>query len=131
MDTKLVRAALALAEHGSFTLAARAMFMAQSTLSRQVSALERELGVVLFVRGMDGVSVTVRGRAFMVEAERVLEAVARAEDAARRTTDDDVDDVARDGEPLAPQAVDDSAGSSQPSLIPQPRAGGVEVAGVE
>lgn len=58
--------------------------MAQSTLSRQVDALERELGAVLFVRGGRGVTLTAAGAAFVPEAELVLAAAARAEAAVRR-----------------------------------------------
>ena len=84
MDTKHLKAVIAVARHGSFTRAARELYMSQSTLSRQVMALERELGAELFVRGLPAVSLTDEGQAFLREAERVLEAVARAEEAAGR-----------------------------------------------
>lgn len=57
--------------------------MAQSTVSRQVSALERHLGRRLFVRQARTVELTAQGAAFMPEAENVLEAVERALTAAR------------------------------------------------
>jgi DNA-binding transcriptional LysR family regulator len=83
VDTRYLRAALAVAEHGSFTRAARALFMAQSTLSRQVIALERYLGSELFVRGPRTVELTPRGQAFLPHARQVLEQVRLAEDAGR------------------------------------------------
>lgn len=81
MDTKHLRAALAVARHCSFTRAAQELYMAQSTLSRQVGALERDLGTTLFVRGLRRVTLTEQGAAFLPEAERVLKAVSRAQDA--------------------------------------------------
>lgn len=86
MDTKHLTAALAVARHRSFTAAARELYMAQSTLSRQVNALERALGAPLFVRGLRTVSLTQQGEAFLPEAERVLEALARAQTAVATRT---------------------------------------------
>ena len=83
MDTRHLRAALAVAEHGSFTKAAKALFMAQSTLSRQVAALERGLGAHLFVRGPRNVSLTDGGKAFLPHAENVIEQVQKAEQAVK------------------------------------------------
>ena len=78
MNTKHLVAAVTLARHRSFTKAARQLSLAQSTLSRQVAALERELGVPLFVRGLDAVTPTSAGSAFLSEAEHVLAATERA-----------------------------------------------------
>jgi len=49
-DWNQAKAFLATVEEGSLSGAARALGLAQSTLSRQVEALEQELGVVLFER---------------------------------------------------------------------------------
>src|SRR6185436_10951064 len=72
---------LAAAEHGSFSRAARALYLAQPSLSEQVRALESELGVALFARSGSGVVLTEAGRAFRPEAERVLAALATAREA--------------------------------------------------
>ena len=72
---------LAAAEHGSFSRAARALYLAQPSLSEQVRALESELGVALFARAGRGVVLTEAGRAFRPEAERVLAALATAREA--------------------------------------------------
>lgn len=85
MDTRHIRAALAVARCGTFTGAARELYMAQSTLSRQIAALERELGSPLFVRGARTAVLTVRGKAFLDVGEDILAAVERAERAARAT----------------------------------------------
>ena len=42
---------LAVGQHSSFTLAADALYLSQPTVSRQISLLEEELDVTLFVRG--------------------------------------------------------------------------------
>lgn len=83
MDTKHLRAALAVAEFGTFTAAAASLFMSQPTLSRQVGELERQLGVVLFYRGTARATPTSAGARFLEEARAVLAAVAAAERAAR------------------------------------------------
>lgn len=88
MDTRHLGTAVAVARHRSFTLAARELFMAQSTVSRQVSSLERELGRPLFVRNLRTVDLTPEGAAFLPEAEKILDAVGgalRAARAARRS----------------------------------------------
>ncbi len=49
------------AEEGSLAAAARALGMTQPTLGRQVTALERELGLVLFKRSGRGLELTPNG----------------------------------------------------------------------
>lgn len=83
MDTEQIRIAAAVARHGSFTGAARELFMAQSTVSRQIAALEKDLGVLLFTRRPRRAETTSQGRAFLAAAEEVLAAVERAVDEAR------------------------------------------------
>ena len=83
MDIRYLRAALAVRDHGSFTTAAEQLFMAQSTLSRQVSALERHLGAQIFRRGARRAEPTPLGRLFLDEAQNILRAVEAAEQAVR------------------------------------------------
>jgi DNA-binding transcriptional LysR family regulator len=61
MDWNHLHAFLQTAERGSLSAAARHMGLTQSTLSRQVSALELELGVTLFERVGRSVLVTQAG----------------------------------------------------------------------
>jgi len=61
-DWNRARAFLVTAEEGSLSAAARALGMAQPTLGRQVDALERELGVVLFERTGRGLALTPSGQ---------------------------------------------------------------------
>ena len=60
-DWNQARAFLATAEEGSLSAAARALGQTQPTLSRQVAALEQELGVTLFERVGRSLSLTQSG----------------------------------------------------------------------
>jgi LysR family nitrogen assimilation transcriptional regulator len=71
MDLKNVRAFCAVAEGGGFGRAAAALGLAQSVLSRQVSALEGELGGRLFHRTGRGVQLTELGRALLPRAKAI------------------------------------------------------------
>lgn len=60
-DWNQVRAFLATAEEGSLSAAARALGQTQPTLSRQVAALEEDLGVLLFERAGRAMALTTAG----------------------------------------------------------------------
>ena len=78
MDTELLRAFREVARRGSFTAAAEALQYTQSAVSRQIAALERELGAPLFDRlPRRGVRPTVAGDSLLPHAEAVLERVGR------------------------------------------------------
>jgi LysR family nitrogen assimilation transcriptional regulator len=72
MDLRALRAFDSVAEHGSFSRAAATLGMAQSALSRQVSALERELGGRLFHRTGRGVALTELGERLAPRAGSLL-----------------------------------------------------------
>jgi DNA-binding transcriptional LysR family regulator len=72
METEQLRIFLAVAEQGSFTAAAKALFVSHSTTSRAVAALERELGTPLFLRQRRSVALTKAGETLKPEAERIL-----------------------------------------------------------
>ena len=76
-DWNRARAFLVTAEEGSLSAAARALDMTQPTLGRQVTALEQELGVVLFNRAGTGLVLTPGGL-------ELLEQVRAMGDAANR-----------------------------------------------
>ena len=60
-DWNMARALLVTVEEGSLSAAARALGLTQPTLGRQVAALEKELGVVLFERVGRGLELTPSG----------------------------------------------------------------------
>ncbi|MGI5482182.1 LysR family transcriptional regulator [Streptomyces lavendofoliae] len=83
MDTRLLRTFTVLARTGSFTAAAAELHVAQSTVTVQIRALERELDARLFDRLPTGALLTEPGRRLLTEAENVLDAVARLRAGAR------------------------------------------------
>ena len=70
------------ARSGSFTKAARACFVSQTAISRQISALEEELHVTLLERDTAHVKLTLAGEYFF---QQVNEFTARLEEAVTRT----------------------------------------------
>lgn len=73
-DWNQARAFLVTAEEGSLSAAARALGMTQPTLGRQVTALEEELGVVLFERVGRGLMLTQSGTDLLEHVRRMGEA---------------------------------------------------------
>jgi LysR family hydrogen peroxide-inducible transcriptional activator len=76
MDLRQLSALIAIADHGSFSAAARALYTVQSNVSGHISHLERELGVTLVDRQRGG--LTEQGAAVVERARRIqreLEAI--------------------------------------------------------
>ncbi len=80
MNLKQIEYALAVAETGSFTLAAQRCHVVQSALSHQIARLEETLGARLFERSSRRVSLTPAGEAFVVSGQAALEAARRIGD---------------------------------------------------
>jgi DNA-binding transcriptional LysR family regulator len=94
MDVRQLGALVAVADHGSFSAAARALFTVQSNVSAHVAHLERELGVELIDRARG--RPTVEGELVIARARRVqreLEGIA----ADLSTLEDEVQGEARLG----------------------------------
>jgi DNA-binding transcriptional LysR family regulator len=79
MDWDKLRIFHAAAEAGSFTHAGEALHMSQSAVSRQVSALERELNAPLFHRHARGLVLTEQGELLFRTAQEVFMKLASAE----------------------------------------------------
>ena len=73
MDLRQLSTLVAIADHGSFSAAARALYTVQSNVSAHISRLERELGVVLVDRQRGG--LTDEGIIVVERARRVLHAL--------------------------------------------------------
>ncbi|GAA1297755.1 LysR family transcriptional regulator [Pseudonocardia xinjiangensis] len=90
MELRHLRSFVALAEELHFGRAAQRVFVAQPALSKQISALEKELGVLLFERDKRQVVLTTAGVALLEDARRLLTqadgAVERARSAGRGST---------------------------------------------
>jgi LysR family hydrogen peroxide-inducible transcriptional activator len=69
MDLRQLSALLAVADHGTFSAAARALHTVQSNVSTHVARLERELGVTLVDRANS--TITEEGRVVVDRARRI------------------------------------------------------------
>lgn len=67
-----LEAFVAVAEEGGFSAAARRLCVSQPALSQTINAIERRLGVELFMRRTTGVEQTEAGQALLGEARAIL-----------------------------------------------------------
>jgi DNA-binding transcriptional LysR family regulator len=72
MNLEQLRGFAEVARLGHFTRAAEHLHLAQPSLSRQISTLERDLGAELFRRGPGPVSLTAAGESLLPLARRML-----------------------------------------------------------
>jgi len=79
-----LRAFEASARQESFARAAHELGVTQGAVSHQIKALEAQLGVVLFHRQAQGVSLTEAGRFYLPALTRAFEAIAAATQQLRR-----------------------------------------------
>lgn len=79
MDWDKLKTFHAAAEAGSLTRAAEALHLSQSAVSRQISALETELGVKLFHRHARGLIPTEPGRLLFEATQEIAAKIAFAE----------------------------------------------------
>ena len=73
MDLESIRAFLAVVDTGSISAAANVLFTSQSSVSRKISAIERELGITLLNRskGQAHVTLTPAGESFLFSARQM------------------------------------------------------------
>ena len=89
VELRQLRYFVAVAEELHFGRAAERLHMSQSPLSRAIRELERELGLVLFVRTTRRVELTPAGTALLERARRALADIDAAVDDARRAAQPD------------------------------------------
>ena len=82
MRLEQIQAFLTVAETGSFQKAAKQCGVTQSTVSRQIQALEEELGLLLFHRGIPA-RLTVGGDRILPHARKIGQEWAQAREVAR------------------------------------------------
>ncbi|MDR1972670.1 MAG: LysR family transcriptional regulator [Treponema sp.] len=73
MNTYFLKTFITLAENGSFSKTAKELFAAQSTISKRISELERELGQKLFVRSRSYAELTLAGKALLEYAGQIID----------------------------------------------------------
>jgi DNA-binding transcriptional LysR family regulator len=83
MEFRHLLSFLAIADELHFGRAAARLHLAQPSLSQQLQRLEREVGVQLVARTSHEVRLTAAGRAFQLEAKRIIEQAGRAVRVAR------------------------------------------------
>lgn len=72
MNLEQLRSFVEVARMGNFTQAADELHLAQPSLSRQIAALERDLGAELFHRARAGSTLTTAGESLLPLARRML-----------------------------------------------------------
>lgn len=78
VNLEQLRGFVEIARIGRFTHAADSLHVAQPSLSRQIAALEQDLGAVLFTRGPRGATLTPAGESLLPWARRMLSDAASA-----------------------------------------------------
>jgi LysR family hydrogen peroxide-inducible transcriptional activator len=106
MDLRQLTTLVAIADHGSFSAAARALYTVQSNVSGHIARLERELGVTLVDRQRGG--LTDEGLAVVERARRVLHEL-----------EDIAADMASRGDVVAGDSRLGSIGTTARWLLPQ------------
>lgn len=79
LDLKRMRVLREVAERGSFSAAAESLFVSQSAISQQISALEKELGTPLLLRLRSGPVLTDAGRLLVSHADAAICRLEQAE----------------------------------------------------
>ena len=79
MELRVLRYFLTTVNEGNITRAADILHITQPTLSRQLTALEQELGTILLIRGKRSLSLTDDGMFFKRRAEEIVELADRTE----------------------------------------------------
>jgi len=87
MDIKTLKSFMAVAKHQSFSEAARELYTVQPAISRQISSLETELGVVLFNRTSREVTITPAGEQLLKDGAVILALAEQAKIQVKRAHD--------------------------------------------
>lgn len=84
MKTEYLYEFSVLAQTLSFSRAAQALFLSQSTLSKHIQRMEEELGAQLLVHSTHAVSLTEAGRLLARQADGIIRRCSRAQRQLRR-----------------------------------------------
>lgn len=87
MSMELYKVFQAVAEKGSITAAAKALFVSQPAVTKSIQALEETLGTRLFLRTAQGVEPTREGRELLGHVERAFDQLEQGERKVRMMKD--------------------------------------------
>ena len=87
MTLRQIRHFIAVAETGSISAAAQAVFISQSTLTLAIQQLEEEVGVRLFERHAKGMLLTHQGHQFLRQAHLIMATVENAKRSLHQSTE--------------------------------------------
>ena len=93
MDFRHLRAFITVAEEASVTKAAERLHISQPPLSRHIKQLEDELGITLFIRHRQGVTLTEAGQRLLEKARALAAAASDFYESANQTTRHDANKV--------------------------------------
>lgn len=86
MDLHTLSTFIKVAEHLNITRAAEELFLSQPAVTKQIKALEAELGTELLIRGPRSLSLSPAGAAVLPMLREVVELLSQARDTARETS---------------------------------------------
>lgn len=72
MDINKLKAFLKVAQYGSFNQVSENDFISQRAVSKQITQLETELGVSLFDRHTNRITLTPQGKFFLASAQDII-----------------------------------------------------------
>ncbi|MFZ7121195.1 MAG: LysR family transcriptional regulator [Eubacteriaceae bacterium] len=72
MDIHRLKYFISVAKYLNFTKAAEANYITQPTLSRQIASLEKEFGVMLFIRENRNIRLTEEGKCLHMHASKII-----------------------------------------------------------
>ena len=72
MNNKQLEYAMELSKSLNFSYVAKELGISQPALSKQISALEKNLGVLLFDRSKNPIEITAAGKYFFDQAQELL-----------------------------------------------------------
>ena len=80
MNLKYLSYFIRVAEYENFTKASNALFLCQSTLSKSVMALEKEIGTSLIDRSCNEFKLTTHGKLLYQEGKYLLDMIQKQEE---------------------------------------------------
>ena len=89
MEFRQLRYFLTIANTGSFSKAAKSIFVTQPTLSWNIQSLEEELGAQLFYQSDEGLKLTEAGQILYLRSNEIMEIMAKTENDLRNLQNKD------------------------------------------